>query len=203
MVGAATPSELEAFTTVLAAQPAVQRMLEERWLPEPYSLSDLERCAPGTLGHAFREYLVANGLTCDFFPPIDRDRADEFIRLRMYQTHDYWHVLSGFDSSDVGELGIVGFYLGQLHTHFGEAGLALSVFTGVLASSLILNASVIRPAMLPEMVASFHDGYQRGCGAAPLLAVPWETRWDTPVEELRVEFGIAAPPENARTERAA
>ena len=192
---AATPDELAQFAAVLQDHPVTRQMLAERWLPAPYTRDDLARCPRGSLGQALLAHIVENDLDLDFFPDIDPERPEEFLRLRSYQTHDLWHVVSGYGTSDAGEMGIVGFYLGQFLTHFDDAGVALGAFTGTLASSLLLNASLVRQVALPSMLAHLSDGYTRGSQARPMLAVRWETMFDEPLLAIRERYAVSAPRE--------
>lgn len=81
-------------------------------MAEPISLDELVDCAPGTLGHGDRNFIVDNGLEAnlarnyrDFNEhlssqgTLDRLPANlGYTILRGFQIHDFLHVLTGFSS---------------------------------------------------------------------------------------------------------
>ena len=89
----ATAADVERYLASMRACAATARMLDERYLPPAYTLDDLERCAPGTLGHVYRRHMIEQDLRPDFFAPIDPSDDFAYSRLRLYMTHDLWHVV--------------------------------------------------------------------------------------------------------------
>jgi ubiquinone biosynthesis protein Coq4 len=109
----ATDLDVDKYLGAMRACAATAQMLDERYLPPPYTLADLEACAPGTLGHAYRQHMIENDLRPDFFDAIAPDDDFAYTRLRLYQTHDVWHAVTGYPTTVLGEAAIVGFYLGH------------------------------------------------------------------------------------------
>ncbi|MFO0684901.1 MAG: Coq4 family protein [Sandaracinus sp.] len=195
----ATDADVDKYLAALRACPATARMMEERYLPEPYTLDDLERCAPGTLGHAYRRHMVDNDLRPDYFDrgPLDRalaagDRDADFAyaRLRMYQTHDLWHAVTGYSTTVLGEVGIVGFYMGHFERHMGDRAGAASAFSAILAGTMVLHGALFRQDRIPHFFRALVEGYERGRAASPFFAVRWEQQWDRPLADVRRELGV-------------
>jgi ubiquinone biosynthesis protein Coq4 len=187
----ARPEDVDRYLGALRACPATQKMLEERYLPAPYALDELERCAPGSLGHAYRRHMIDNDLRPDFFAPIDPADDFAYTRLRFYQTHDLWHVVTGYPTSVLGEAGIVGFYLGHQERHLGDRAGPVAAFSAILAGGLILHGALFRPERLVHFLRAIVEGWHVGRAAAPFFAVRWEQMWDRPLDEIRSELGVA------------
>jgi ubiquinone biosynthesis protein Coq4 len=178
-------------TTMGAAQnieifrqvPAVREIIEERYLPEPYTVQDLAHYPAGSLGRAYFVMMTENNLT-PFSPPIPPDSAANYVRLRSLQTHDLWHLVVGYGLDIPSEAALQAFYLGQRHGTFGA----------VLISAVMMHAAIFKPQELPRIMQGLGEGYERGLRAGPLFAIRWETLWDRPLDDLRRELGISTEP---------
>jgi ubiquinone biosynthesis protein Coq4 len=191
----ATDPDVDKYLAAMRACPATARMMEERWLPAPYSLDDLERCAPGTLGHAYRRHMIENDLRPDYFTPspeVGIDASDDFAfaRLRMYQTHDVWHAVTGYPTTTLGEAAIVGFYLGHFERHMGDRAGSAAAFSAILAGTLVLHAALFRQDRITHFFRALVEGWTRGQQAEPFFAVRWEEQWDRPLTDVRRELGV-------------
>jgi hypothetical protein len=71
--------------------------------PAGLTLESLASYLPNTLGYAFYHQLTANNFELDFIKErrsaIFADSRANYIGLRVYQTHDIWHVLLGYGVS--------------------------------------------------------------------------------------------------------
>lgn len=187
----ARPDDVERYVGTLRACPATRRMLEERYAPTPYTLDELEPCAPGTLGHAYRRHMIDHDLKPDFFEPIEPTDDFAYSRLRFYQTHDLWHVVTGYPTTVLGEAGIVGFYLGHQERHLGDRAGHVAAFSAILAGGLVLHGALFRPDRLVHFLRALVEGWHVGRAAAPFFAVRWEEMWDRPLEQIRAELRVA------------
>jgi ubiquinone biosynthesis protein COQ4 len=198
----ATESDVQKYLSAMRACPATARMMEERWLPAPYTLDDLERCAPGTLGHAYRRHMIENDLRPDYFEAIDDADDFGFARLRMYQTHDLWHAVTGYPTTTLGEIGIVGFYLGHFERHMGDRAGSAAAFSAILGGTTVLHAALFRQDRITHTFRALVEGWTRGQAADSFFAVRWEAQWDRPLADVRQELGVV-PSRLARSEGAA
>ena len=98
----------------------------------------------------------------------------------MYQTHDIWHILTGWGTDLPGEVGVAAFNSAQ----FGAPA-----FFGYNIALIFLNV-VMRKADLGQIFEAFSVGYQSGQRAEPLFGADWDALWDVPIEEVRTRFGI-------------
>jgi ubiquinone biosynthesis protein COQ4 len=131
-----------------------------------------------TLGHAYAHFLRSRGLTpAAFVPPREiRDEQKRYISQRLRQTHDLWHVVSGYGTDVVGEVEVQAFTLGQLRTPF--------------AFFVVLGGLVEGRATRRELLQRVMRAYRRGKDAKPLSYRSWEARFATPLCEVRAELGL-------------
>ncbi len=186
----ARPQDLAALQEALGRDAILRKMGEERWLPPAYELADLATLPQGTLGRELHDLMVANGLMPDFFPPFEPRDELEYLSLRSQQTHDYWHVVTGYGNDEIGEVTILGFYLGNFLEHHGSVGESMMVLPLLLIGTAFVRYALHHRNTLRPLLEGFHAGWQRGRKAPPLLPIKWETMWERPVIELRRELGL-------------
>ncbi len=140
--------------------------------------------APGTLGHEFAKHMKAANLDPAAIPTLEANSAGEYVFAHYYETHDIWHVLTGFSTDKAGELGLQAFYLGQ----GGPARLSAMILSaGFLELLLKQDEWQDREARLFQIAR----GYVMGKHAKPLFGVRWSEMWDVPLTEVRERFGIS------------
>lgn len=169
-----------------AANPELNGMWHERYHPERYELDQLLTLPEETLGGAYARHMKQHGLRPDFYEDVAPRHKLHFLRLRLRQTHDIWHVLTGFDTSEFGEVGLQAFYFAQVTN-----GQSILIGAGAMLKSIVRA----RFGDVEKFVAAFCDGYAKGKRAKSLLAVKWEEMWSEPTAALRARFSIepAAP----------
>jgi ubiquinone biosynthesis protein Coq4 len=145
----------------------------------PIQLGDLEKLPEGTLGRVFADHCREREINPNLIqvPPTDEIG---WMLNHMYQSHDIWHVLTGWGNDLPGEVGLGGFYAAQ----FGNPA-----FFGYMLSLIFLNV-IMRRADLGPVFEAFSAGYQTGKRTQPLFGVDWDELWDVPIEELRPRFEI-------------
>lgn len=148
---------------------------------DPAPLRALPR---GTLGREYVELLDANGLQpFRLSDAIDDELVARNIFVARYSlVHDVFHVLTGFDTSWAGELGVWAFVAAQRYTagHWIAVGMACVLYP------------LIAPRQIPRLWHNLRRGVSMGRRAACLLTVPFEQQWTRSVVELRRELGIDA-----------
>src|SRR3989344_4649119 len=105
-------SALEAEMQKIAIHPRAGKAFAEQPLLT-VDIPALLRLPEGTLGRAYAELMTTRGLSPDFYPPIPIVSKAKYYRLHLYQTHDLWHVVTGFQANPAGELGLQAFYYAQ------------------------------------------------------------------------------------------
>jgi ubiquinone biosynthesis protein COQ4 len=166
---------LRALVAEFEAQPEGRELLRMRPAidVEQVDLDALAALPEGTLGRSYAEFLRARGLTPEVFvaPRELHDERMRYVAQRLRQTHDLWHVLTGYDTDVVGEVELQAFSYAQLRTPF-----ALLVATlGIARSGARWKMAVTR----------VWNAYRRGRRTAPLGWRRWELLFGTPLDELR------------------
>jgi len=142
---------------------------------------ELARLPEGTLGHAFGTHMIERGLDPNAIPSLKADEEWEYVLAHVYETHDIWHVVTGFDTDVPGELGLQAFNLAQFP---GRVGLML------LAAGM-LNTLIFHPEERVERLDAIARGWRLGREAAPLLGIDWKRWWLRPLDEVRAELLLA------------
>lgn len=175
----ASPKILEPIVTRLSADPRIAEAFATRHRLR-VSIAELRRLPEGTLGREFAEHMVANDLDPAALPTLASPDRYEYFRAHLYETHDLWHLLTGFSTDYVGELGLQGFYLAQIPARLP----ALLLATG------FLRVGLIDESLIPALGAELVRGYRMGAAAKPLFGVRWEELWSTPLAEVQRHFGL-------------
>jgi ubiquinone biosynthesis protein Coq4 len=151
---------------------------------------------PGTLGRVYGDHMRANGLDPDELPD-NGDRASKasnlpfaedilFIRAHIYDTHDVWHVVTGFGTDIAGELGLQAF-VGAQYPY------ALPAF---LLGIGFLNAAMFGTGDLTRRLDAISRGWEIGRRARPLFGVRWDEMWTRPLDEVRRALEVEPYEEN-------
>ena len=132
----------------------------------------LRQLPDGTLGREYTRFLDSNGITPDAFEKLpDGDERAAWLMLRLRQTHDLWHVLTGYTPDVRGELLLQAFTYAQIRA---PGALVLVIF-GTLRW---MNFD-------PQYLKALRRAFSRGKATKFLPTVRWEELWATPVSELR------------------
>lgn len=144
-----------------------------------------EDFAPGTLGWAYHEFLLREGITTDGLVAVSdastENLSDDTLYLseRMTQSHDLWHVVAGYQGDIVGEAALLAFTYAQVR----NPGILLLVGAlYVMAAGKLGARRVIREA------------YRRGKRARDIVGVHWEDELHRPLAEVRERHGVDEPP---------
>ncbi len=140
----------------------------------------------GSLGRAYLAFVESEGITADGLvqasqvrePDADPDPELEYLRGRMRDTHDLWHAVTGYKGDLIGEAGLLAFTLVQTRN------------PGI---GLIVAAAFLRGREL-GVRREIGRGFARGLRARWLVGFDWEQALERPLEEVRRELRIGAPP---------
>jgi ubiquinone biosynthesis protein COQ4 len=146
----------------------------------------LRALPPGTLGRAYLELALRAGISpqgivdASVEGTLDASGYPADLRFtgdRMRDTHDLWHVVTGYGTDLVGEASLLSF----THAQTWHPGVAF-----VAALAIVHSLPGARPVMI--------EAHRRGRQAAWLPAVPWEELLDRPLEDVRKMLRIGPPP---------
>lgn len=146
----------------------------------------LEALPADTVGRAYLMFIDREGITPDGLVEASlegdargwHERGDDFgfIAKRLRDTHDLWHVLTGYGGDVLGEASLLAFSAAQT----GNRGVAFIATIAVLRTADLQVAKMVSRAFL--------DGRR----AAWLPGVMFEELLARPLAEVRAELGITA-----------
>jgi ubiquinone biosynthesis protein Coq4 len=176
----ASPETMAPVVAELKTDPSVARAIARQHRVK-FDLATLGQLPEGTLGRVFADHMAAANLDPAAIPTLPGGEPHEYVRAHLYETHDIWHVVTGFGTDFVGELGLQAFYLAQIPGPLP----ALLLAAGFLRNGLYDRAL---SAPLSEAITR---GYAMGKAARPLFGVRWDELWETPMDEVRRELALA------------
>lgn len=140
-------------------------------------LAQLLELPPDTLGGAYARHMLQQGFTPDTFVNHELDQ-DPFER-RLAIAHDVQHIITGFDSSPLGEFGLAAFMFVQYWD-------LLNLFVLSWAPWFSLG----NWQSIPQLVANLLRGFSGGWRSRALVAYPCERNWHKSIVEVRQELRI-------------
>jgi ubiquinone biosynthesis protein COQ4 len=156
-----------------------ERLMDDAWL---------DSFAPGTVGAAYRDFVRSENISAEGLAEISRQRQSKveqahphaWFGRRIRDSHDIWHVLSGYHRDGLGEACLVAFSYAQ---------------TRSLGWALIAVGAALRPrhgAKHPYARAIF-QGYQRGQAAKWLAGEDYLRLMGEPLDAARRRLNITPP----------
>lgn len=165
---------------LVAERPEMLDLLSDR--------AALAELPAGSLGREYlafcqREGITAEGLVeaSDVVRSRDGDDAVAWFERRGRDSHDLWHVVTGYGTNTLGEVCVVTFTCAQT----GHAGLGLIALAGALKHVEALGWRGSFGAAL--------QAFRAGRRAAWLPAMDWRTLLAMPLDEVRARLGIPEP----------
>lgn len=189
---------LKGHKTTRQAREFIRSEAGQRFLKDgtdiPAMLDDHARwadCAPGSVGRRYVEFMQAEGLTAAglvaeshrWLPKKDRPNdLYEWYFDRLRDTHDLYHVLTGYGRDALGELCLLGFTYKQNH----NPGVAFISYLGM--RQLKKETGTRAPVM-----AALREGRALGAAAAKLSHVDVAALMREPLADARARLGIGKP----------
>ena len=142
----------------------------------------------GSLGRAYLAFMEHEGISLEGIveasearhanqaAPLDAEL--EYVADRLRDTHDLWHVVTGYRGDLVGELCLLAFSFAQTYNPA-----LFFIFAGGASKGFLSGrwSFAVR-------------AYARGRRATWLPGVGWETWLADPLEDVRTRLGLGAPP---------
>jgi ubiquinone biosynthesis protein COQ4 len=196
---ARNPAELDRVFQMRDAgsDPRIARAIYERMAQEPmaraafetrprlghFTVTELLAMPAGSLGREYGEFMKRHGLSPDAIPRVVDDEGPEYMRAHLYETHDLWHVLTGFTPDPEGEAGLQAVYAAQLP----------GMLPAALVAALFLNAAIERSSMKTKArFDAVARGWDLGSRAKLLFGYRFRDNFLRPLEDVRRELDIDA-----------
>ena len=158
-----------------------------RPLPPRLTLDVLGAQPEGSLGHAFYRLIVDNDFNLEV---LDREAiglaemhpALAYLNTRILQMHDVWHLMGGYRTTALQEVGISAFQLAQ----FGHG------YSGMLIATAAATSAFNSPEAFGLIMQLIAEGWLHGRITPSFMAIEWEKEWHLPIAEIRARHGIRA-----------
>jgi ubiquinone biosynthesis protein COQ4 len=168
----------------LKRDPACAELIGDRYIPPAHDLDQLLTYPENSLGYIYAKAMKKSGFDTNLHAGMTAESDAHYVELRLSQTHDIWHILTGFSTSFIGEIGLQAFHLPQF---------PYPLATMLIANSLIAS-TLFNPAQLPALIVSIGQGWRMGETAQALFAQKWEEAWAKPLIQWQTELNIQPIP---------
>jgi ubiquinone biosynthesis protein COQ4 len=173
---------MQAATAYLKSVPAMAQLIGDRYIAPQPNLEGLLTLRDHSLGRVYASKMIAEGFNPNFYPEPSVENELDYIRLRVRQTHDIWHAVTGFNTDELGEISLQAFGLAQMHYPSAVLILAAGLISGIKHPQ--------QPESLDAIFKAIVEGYQMGQQAKLFLAQRWEEAWSKPLSEWRAELNV-------------
>jgi ubiquinone biosynthesis protein Coq4 len=169
----------ELAVATMNKNPEVANILAERYLAPRHDLAALLEYSADSLGYTYASQMKKLGLKT-IEARIETNSETSYVENRWRQTHDIWHIITGFDTSEIGEIGLQAFYLAQFQLPLAS----------LLIANALISVTIWQPQTLSVLLKAIARGWEMGKNAKPLIAQKWEEAWEKPVEIWRKELNV-------------
>lgn len=165
----------------LKRDPQAELLISDRYIAPPHNLDALVQYPSDSLGYLYAKTMKAKGFRAeDLYESTPIYSEASYVEARLSQTHDIWHIVTGFGVSPAEEIGLQAFHLPQF-----PYPLAVS-----LLSSSMMSALLFDPEQLPTLLDAIQIGWTMGKNAKSLFAQKWEEAWEKPLIQWRQELNL-------------
>lgn len=193
------PAEVtEAYLEGVRRNPHNAELVSGDRYAAPLELEELATLPVGSLGRAYHDWVVDNGLTAQIAMNyrqfhemlVASGQLDgmpepmQYAVLRGFQTHDFQHVVTGYDSSGLGEIALQAFCLAQIQ--FPYFGMWIAVVTAQM--------TFINPTSIVPLMDAITDGWQLGRTVDNIQSERWEEMLAEPLDEVRARYHVPTSP---------
>lgn len=183
------PAILREIAAFVSKDPQGARALRECPRVGELDLQKLKTLPEGTLGREFADHMIANGLDPKAIPVPEIEPGElRYIKAHLRETHDVWHVVTGFHTDVAGEIGLQAFYLAQLPSRL----------SAILISMAFLHLATKNIGPRDVLMGEIMRGWALGKRAKMFFGFDWAKHWSTPLADVRrmldVDTGIHEVP---------
>ena len=159
---------------------ACAALICDRYIPPAHDLETLLTLPSNSLGYIYAAQMKKMGFDPNLHAGMTAKSDAEYVELRLSQTHDLWHIVTGFDTSEIGEIGLQAFHLPQFPYPLAT----------MLVTNSLISSTLMEPETLPRLLDAIAQGWQMGKAAIPLFAQKWEEGWEKPLTQWQAELNI-------------
>ncbi|HEX4382771.1 MAG TPA: Coq4 family protein [Myxococcales bacterium] len=178
----ANPQTRDEVVAHVRSHPRAAAAFVERPRMRITDLSKLAELPEGTLGRTYADAFIPKNLkpADTIIPTLPLGDDREYAVVHMNETHDVWHIVTGFGTDIAGELGLQAFYAAQLSLNLPHA---------VLAAGFV-NTMLFAWGDRHRRLSAICRGYILGLRADMLFGVPWASWLERPLADVRRDLKI-------------
>ncbi len=180
------------FKRFIASEMGAKLLQRRTFLPDILdNHAPLKELPKGTVGRTYVDFMVREGLTANGLVQESlqqRAHHEQFdddllwYTNRLRDTHDMYHILTGYGRDALGEDAL----LGYTHSQHGGLGISFIAFMG----NRQIAKEAPREARVKEVLA---EGRRNGKRAKRIVELDIESILDQPLDEVRDRLNIAEP----------
>lgn len=170
-----------ATTQKLSTEETFKELALSRKLMPEINLKNLAKLPEGSLGQTYAKHMLDRGLSPDFYRSVNVVNDTTWSMMWFRQTHDLWHVATGFDTDAPSEIGLQAFTM----------ALMLTPLSALIVGISLLKAVIVNPSKLGEVINNVVRGVTLGQQAGAVFAYKWDENWNKPLVEVRRELGLS------------
>lgn len=159
-------------------EPAKQA-LQNRPSVGEIDLQSLHQLPEQTLGYQYADHMIRNAIAPIQLPVPENEHA--YLLTHIVETHDIWHVVTGFDTSMAGEIALQTFVAAQLHA---------SRFSLAMLAKNLLKTAIEEIELAEQRLNALTAGWIAGKQAHCLVGIEWNLFWKTPLDQLRTQLNL-------------
>jgi ubiquinone biosynthesis protein Coq4 len=163
----------------LKSHPEIDQLFAERYIAPTPDLEALLKLPEDSLGFAYAAHMRIANLNPEFYRKVELQDDSSYLAMRMRQTHDIWHTVTGFGTDSIGEIGLQAFQLAQ-----NRSPLAVMLIAAITLNLIKINCD------LTPLARVIQQGYELGYQAKPFLAQRWEEAWEKPLADWRSQLNV-------------
>lgn len=152
-----------------------RKMYEARYRAKPLNVEELKNLPKDSLGYAVYIHASENNLDLSLFPYVPVHRVVDYMNQRVYEDHDIWHPLFGYNTSVSGEMALQAFGCAQFYSPLGV----------MLISAGYLHLLGRDPLGAVNAIGLVGDAFRQGRSMRYMLGVPLHDMLHLPLEEVR------------------
>jgi ubiquinone biosynthesis protein COQ4 len=171
------------------ATPAGRKIIEqdEDILATLNDRDALQAMPAGSLGHTYARFVIQEAISADGLVQASEDggrqqfldQGRDIVSRRLRDTHDLWHIVTGYGRDLIGEAALLSFSYAQTRN------------PGI---GVIVLIARLRLREAPGAGEAISKAYRRGRAAEWLPAADWEALLPLPLEQVRRQLGIGECP---------
>lgn len=141
-------------------------------------LESFQRYPEGSLGREYCAHMHRLGLDPEALPVVAIKDQASYVENIIREVHDVWHVITEFDASFEGEIGLQAFKMRQMNWPFA-----------MLATAAVCLITLFKtPERIPLLAEQMARGFRLAEQYHPLILVDWNQHWHKPLAQVREEL---------------